>query len=78
MLRMANEGGNPDIRPAILLNYNLNPTKIAECTTCFVNDSWSAKMKELINNGWIMFRMQTEFGLNGHSTKAYFAKLKPE
>lgn len=77
-LRMADEGENPNIRPAIILNYNLNPMKIAECTTCFVNDSWAGRMKELLDDGWVMFRMQTEFGINGHSTVAYFAKIKPE
>ena len=76
MLRQANEGENPNIRPAILMNYNLNPTKIVECTTCYVNDSWAPKIKELLDGGWIMFRMQTEFGIIGHSTVAYFAKLK--
>jgi hypothetical protein len=78
MLRLADEGQNPSLRPAILLNYNLNPLKIAECTSCHVNGSWAPKIKEMIDDGWVIFRMQTEFGVNGHYTMAYFAKLKTE
>ena len=78
ILRLADEGQNPNIRPAIILNHNLEPLKITECTTCIVNDSWAPKMKELLNDGWVMFRMQTEFHPIGHTTVAYFAKLKPE
>ena len=78
MLRLANEGENPNAQPAIILNHNIDPTKITECTVCHVNDSWAEQMKKLLDTGWIMFRMQTEFGINGHHTMAYFAKLRPE
>jgi hypothetical protein len=77
ILRLADEGQNPNIRPAIILNHNLDPLKITECTTCIVNDLWAPKLKELLDADWVMFRMQTEFGIIGHSTVAYFAKLKP-
>jgi hypothetical protein len=79
MLRLANEGENPNLRPAVILNYNINPLKITECTSCIVNDSWAPKIKELLENGWTMFRVQTEFyGSIGHRTMAYFAKIKDE
>ncbi len=78
MLRLADEGMNPNIRPAVLLNYNLNPLEIIECTSCYVNDSWAPKIKSLLEDGWVIFRMQTEFAPDGHRTMAYLAKLRPE
>jgi len=75
-LRLANLGQNPDIQPCILLNCNIDPTQIAEVTSCHVNDSWAGEITKMLEEGFIIFRIQTEFGVIGHSTMAYMAKLK--
>jgi hypothetical protein len=78
LLRMADKGENPNIQPAIILNQNIDPLRIAECTSTIVNDSWAEQLKDYLEEGWIIFRMQTEFSINGHQTIAYIAKLRPE
>ncbi len=77
MLRLAEQGQNPSIQPSILLTINLDPTKIAELKTCYVNDSWTENLRKMLDNDFIIFRVQTEFGINGHVTIAYLAKMKP-
>lgn len=64
------------IQPCILMNLNIDHTNVGEYTSCHVNDSWAPKIKELIDGGWIVFRIQTEFYLNGHDTMMYLAKMK--
>jgi hypothetical protein len=66
----------PGIQPSILMNKNIDHDMVAEYTNCYMNDSWAAKLKELIEGGWIVFRIQTEFTMIGHTTKAYLAKMK--
>lgn len=66
----------PGIQPCVLMHRNIDHDLVAEYTSCYVNDSWAPKLKELINGGWIVFRIQTEFGINGHETHAYLAKMK--
>ena len=51
--------------------------KYAEHILC-VTKLWSEKIADRLKNCWVMFRMQTEFEVNGHCTIAYFAKLKPD
>lgn len=75
-LALANAGQDPGIQPSILANFNIDPTKITECTSCYVNDSWAPQLTELLKSGYIIFRIQTEFQINGHVTVAYLAKLK--
>lgn len=70
------ETAEPGIQPAILMHRNIDHDKVAEYTSCYVNDSWTSKLKELIDGGWIVFRIQSEFGINGHETHAYLAKMK--
>ena len=77
-LRLAERGENPNVQPCILANYNIDPRKILECTSCYVNDSWAAKLKELLEQGFIIFRIQTELSSIGHHTMAYLAKLKSD
>jgi transcription initiation factor IIE alpha subunit len=76
ILKLAEQGQVLDVQPNILLNHNIDPTKIAECTSCYVNDSWAPKLKQLIDDGFIIFRVQTELDFNGHMTMAYLAKMK--
>ena len=64
------------IQPNILMNLNIDHTNVGEYTSCHVNDSWAPRIKELIDGGWIVFRIQTEFYINGHETKMYLAKMK--
>ena len=66
----------PGLQPAILMNLNIDHEKVAEYTRCYVNEAHALKLKELIENGWIVFRIQTEFYINGHETHAYLAKMK--
>lgn len=71
------ETAEPGLQPSILMNLNIDHTNIGEYTSCHVNDSWAPKIKELIGDGWIVFRIQTEFcSINGHSTMMYLAKMK--
>lgn len=74
-LREAEES-EAGIQPCILMHKNIDHDQVGEYTTCYVNDGWASKIKELIDDGWIPFRIQTEFHLNGHDTMMYLAKLK--
>ena len=65
----------PNLQVSILFNQNIDLLKAKEITTSHVNASWAFRLKELIDSGWTLFRMQTEFGINGHYTMAYFAKF---
>ena len=64
------------IQPSVLMHKNIDHDGVAEYTSCYVNDSCAPRLKELIDNGWAVFRIQTEFGINGHDTMAYLAKMK--
>jgi hypothetical protein len=70
------ETAEPSLQPCILMNLNIDHTNVGEYTTCYVNNIWAPKLQELIDSGWIVFRIQTEFKLNGHKTHAYLAKMK--
>lgn len=69
--------GPEGVQPAILYNNNIDLSTASELTSCHVNDSWAPKIKELLAEGFVVFRIQTEFYINGHETKAYLAKTKP-
>lgn len=66
----------PNVQPAILANQNIELSRVAELTSCYLNDSWAPKIKEHLENGFVVFRIQTELGLNGHETMVYLAKMK--
>ena len=70
------ETAEPGVQPCILMNLNIDHKQVGEYTSTYVNDAWAPKLKELIDGGWIVFRIQTEFGINGHETHAYLAKMK--
>ena len=70
------EYAEPGVQPGILMHKNIDHSQVAEYTSCYVNESWAPKIKQLIDCGWVVFRIQTEFGINGHDTQAYFAKMK--
>ncbi len=70
------EDGSADIQPAIIMNLNIDHTQVAEYTSCHLNDAWAATIKDNIDAGWVTFRIQTEFNINGHTTKIYQAKMK--
>lgn len=67
------EVGTP---PAILMNLNIAHDKVERYTDCYVNESHEERLAELISDGWIVFRIQTEFSMIGHVTMAYLAKMK--
>jgi hypothetical protein len=71
------ETSDAGIQPSVLMHKNIDHDLVGEYTNCYVNGSWATKLKELIDDGWIVFRIQTEFSsLGGHMTYAYLAKLK--
>lgn len=76
LVNSAYNSGKPGFEPAILMDKDIDHDKVVEYTSTYVNDSWAPKIKELITDGWVIFRIQTELNLNGHDTMAYFAKLK--
>jgi hypothetical protein len=61
----------------ILAHQNIDLSKVVGLTIAHMNGSWEKKIEGLLADGWIIFRIQTEFSINGHDTVAYFAKLKP-
>jgi hypothetical protein len=67
------------IQPGILLNRNISPERITDIVGQPLGDEGSDARKKiisLIREGWVFFRIQTEFGLSGHHTVAYLVKLK--
>lgn len=63
-------------QPSILMHRNINHDQVGEYTSLIVNNNWASRIKEHIGAGWIVFRIQTEFGQYGHTTLAYLAKMK--
>ncbi|MBI2482010.1 MAG: hypothetical protein HYV76_00315 [Candidatus Vogelbacteria bacterium] len=68
----------PGLQPAILMDRNIDHDQVAEYASCYINDYWAPKLKELIGAGWVVFRIQTEFRINGHETHVYLAKMKED
>ncbi len=68
------ETAEAGLQPSILMHKNIDHDQVAEYTTCYVNDSWAPELKGMIDSGWIVFRIQTEFGINGHATMAYLPR----
>lgn len=64
-----------NLQPLVIANYDIDLSKVVEFTSCFLNDAWAPKVKELLASGWIAFRIQTELYVDGHETKIYFAKM---
>ena len=73
---LAAETAELGLQPAVLMHRNINHDQVAEYTSCYINAISAPKLKELIGDGWIVFRIQTEFYINGHETHAYLAKMK--
>lgn len=69
-------GDNGPQQPSILMHRDIDHENVVGYTSCYVNDSWEKKLSELISNGWVVFRIQTELSINGHKTKAYLSKMK--
>ena len=67
------------IEPSILMNRNIDHEQVEEYTDCYVNESHRFRLSALIRTGWVVFRIQTELGVNGHHyTVAYLAKMKAD
>ncbi len=75
---IAAETAEPGLHPSILMHRNIDHEKVLEYDDCYLNDSWAKKLNQKIAEGWIVFRIQTEFQLNGHETHAYLAKMKAD
>lgn len=75
-IEAADMGGNVNIQPEILMNRNYDASQVTEITGLIVNDSWAGKIKEHLDSGWTLFRVQTELRTTGHQTWAYLAKFK--
>lgn len=65
-------------QPSILLHQNIDPSQILELTRCFVHEAHEERLTGLIAGGWVIVRVQTELGVDGHRTVAYLAKLKSD
>lgn len=74
-LERGDQGSPVEIQPAILFSRNIDLTKATSLTSAYVNDSWKDNIEQLIASGWTIYRIQTEFGIDGHYTMAYFAKM---
>ncbi len=70
------ETAEPGIQPSILMHRNIDHDKVAEYTSCYISDRREDTLTGLVSSGWIVFRIQTEFGVAGHYTMAYLAKMK--
>jgi hypothetical protein len=68
--------GNPDQLLTIIASCNLDVTQVAEFWASYFGPSWEESINAKLNEGFIAFRIQTEFGLGGHETKIYMAKMK--
>ena len=66
----------PGLQPCILMDLVIDHTNVREYAQCYVNEFWKPKLKELMDSGWIVFRIQTELKINGHETYAYLAMMK--
>lgn len=60
----------------ILYNRNLDFEKVELFWEGHLNNAWLGRVNRRIEEGFIVFRIQTEFQLNGHETHIYMAKLK--
>jgi hypothetical protein len=69
-------GQNHNLQPCIISSQNIDVTKIVEITSYQVHSSWAGNLKKLIEDGFIIFRIQTELTGTGHITMAYLAKFK--
>jgi hypothetical protein len=78
IIREALEGkwDNVDGLLTILYNVNLDFTNVEEFWEGHLNHAWIDRINEKIKEGFIVFRIQTEFQLNGHETHIYMAKMK--
>lgn len=70
------ENTDVGVQPAVLMNKEIDHDQVAEYQICHFNDSWADKIKGLMDDGFVVYRIQTEFGQFGHSTMAYLAKMK--
>ncbi len=68
------------VQPVILFDLKINTylvTDVAQHTVGEPGSSAHDKIGKMLNEGWIMFRIQTEFcSLRGHVTVAYFVKMR--
>lgn len=71
--------GTASLQPAVLLNQSIDVTKIIEMKAMFVGHYRSQfdKIRESLEDGFIIFRIQTEYSPHeGHRTMAYMVKLR--
>ncbi|MBP5993621.1 MAG: hypothetical protein KA731_01805 [Candidatus Moranbacteria bacterium] len=78
VIEQALRGGveNPEQLLTIIANQNLDLTQVAEFWAGYFGPSWEETIKQKLGEGFVTFRIQTEFGINGHSTMIYMAKMK--
>ena len=73
------EMDNPDGLLAILYNHNLGPEDLERVEAFWeghLNKAWLDQVNAKLKEGFIVFRIQTEFQINGHETHIYMAKMK--
>jgi len=61
----------------ILAHRNIDLEQVEELWSGYLNDMWADKIKEKIAEGFVPFRIQTEWDSAGHHTKIYLVKMKP-
>jgi hypothetical protein len=65
----------PGIPVAVLYERNVDHAKAIAYSSTQVNEAWRPTGEKLIADGFVVFRLQTELGLTGHHTIAYFVKI---
>lgn len=72
----------PGIQPCVLMQREIDHTKVLEYRSMELNDRYYIEFLELQmfpyctdEEEWIIFRIQTELHLVGHKTMIYIAKI---
>ena len=77
-VKAAEQGmGDATIQPGIIANRNIAIEDAEELWSGHYNDSWSETINKKLTDGFIVFRIQTEWLEGyGHQTMIYMAKMK--
>lgn len=67
---------NPDQLLTIIANQDLNLARVAKFWCGYFGPDWEGTIQAKIDEGFVAFRIQTEFHMSGHSTMIYMAQMK--
>ena len=78
--KLGEEYPEPSVLPGIIFHDEFYHGEAAEYARCMLGEPGSHasdKLEQMIQGGWKLFHIQTEFTpQSGHSTYAYVVKLK--